>query len=98
MREAVATDHFFRIFGDPWSPRVEVNGQDISAAVRSVTVRYERDCRAEVSIELLTDTVEIDNLASEGTKTVLSMSSDVEDALTALGWTPPNTASIGGSS
>lgn len=89
------TAHSVRISGDPWNPRVEVDGHDISAAVRSVTVRYERDCRAEVEIELLADTVEIADLTSETTKTVLSLPSDVEDALTTLGWTPPNTCAGG---
>jgi Pyruvate/2-oxoacid:ferredoxin oxidoreductase gamma subunit len=83
-------DYSVRISGDPWNPRVEIDGHDISAAVRSVTVRYERNHRAEVSIELLADTVEIADLASEETKAVLSMPSDVEDALTTFGWTPPN--------
>ena len=88
-------DHSVRISGDPWNPHVEVNGHDISASVRTVTIRYERDHRAHVEIELLADTVELTEFASEKTKTLLSLSSDVEDALTALGWTPPNACAGG---
>jgi hypothetical protein len=84
-----------RISGDPWRPRVEVDGQDISAAVRSVTVRYERNHRADVEIELLANTVELTEFAKEETKTVLSLPPGVEDALTTLGWTPPNTCAGG---
>jgi hypothetical protein len=72
-----------------------VDGHDISSAVRSVTVRYERDHRAHVEIELLADTVDLTEFASEKTKTLLSLSSDVEDALTALGWTPPVACATG---
>jgi hypothetical protein len=89
------SDHSVRISGDPWNPHVEVNGHDISASVRTVTIRYERDNLAEVSIELLAGTVELADLASEETKTVLSLPSDVEDTLTEFGWTPPNACAGG---
>lgn len=89
------SDHSVRISGSPWDPRVEVNGHDISAAVRAVTVRYERNCRAEVSVELLADTVELTNVASEDAKVVLSLPPDVADALITLGWTPPNACAGG---
>ena len=88
-------DPSVRISGDPWNPRVEVDGHDISPAVRSITVRYERNHRAQVEIELLADAVELTEFASEKTKTLLSLPSDVEDALTELGWTPPNACTGG---
>ena len=84
-----------RVSGEPWSPHIEVDGHDISKAVRSVAIRYEHGHRAEVVVELLADTVELQSFGSADVKTVLSMPSDVEDALTALGWTPPGACAGG---
>lgn len=65
--------------------RVEVNGHDVSSAVRTVDLRFEAGNVPQVDLELAV--VEVQEFASEEAE--LLIPSDVHDALVALGWTPP---------
>lgn len=73
----------------PYETKVELDGQDISRALRGITIRCEAAHRPSVDLDLKLDAIEVARLAVRDPDFIVSMSDDVRDALIALGWTPP---------
>lgn len=67
----------------------EVDGVDLSSAIRGFTVQVQPQRRASVEIDLDAREIEITGLADPYRTFHVVMADGVADALTALGWTPP---------
>lgn len=72
-----------------YDAKVDLDGQDISRALRGVTIRCAANERPSVDLDLKLDAIEVTRLAVRDPEILLSLSDDVRDALIALGWTPP---------
>lgn len=68
---------------------IELDGMDLSRAVR--TVEFRADSRGDVETELglTVDEVEITHLGSAEAEVLVNLPDDVINALVQLGWTPP---------
>lgn len=90
--------HTLSISGQPWRPRVEVDGHEITSGIRRILVDIDaRHGRLghSVELDLAVDAIEIRDFAVEHPDFVVSMSAEARDALIKLGWTPPSDAASG---
>lgn len=69
------------------SIRVEIDGVDISEAIRNLSLEMDGRTRsARVSLDLAIDTVEIESLAERDVTIMVNVPKKAEEALQALGW------------
>lgn len=76
--------HSFKLTSNGFRGRLEIDGVDLSDAVRAVTVRHEVDNLPTVTVELCLFTGDVN-----GSEAIAHLPDETRDALIALGWTPP---------
>lgn len=68
---------------------VELDGTDLSKAVRAVEFRASARDEVFASLELCVDEIEITQLGSAEAEVLVNLPDDVINVLIQLGWTPP---------
>lgn len=68
---------------------VELDGTDLSSAVRAVEFRADAHARTVVNLELCVDEIETTMLGSSEAEILVNLPDDVITTLITLGWTPP---------
>ncbi|WP_433520124.1 hypothetical protein ACQP2T_63330 (plasmid) [Nonomuraea sp. CA-143628] len=89
------TDRKLSISGPPFSPNVDLDGHNLSPALRALTIHLEAGSLPKVEAELAIHEIDVTHLDVKDSGVVIFMSDAVQQALIDLGWTPPG-ACVGG--
>ncbi|MEU6709989.1 hypothetical protein ABZ897_00805 [Nonomuraea sp. NPDC046802] len=83
------TERKLTLTAGSYDAKVELDGHDLSRALRGITIRCEAGHRPSVDLDLKVDAIEVTQLAVRDPQILLAMPDEAKAALIALGWTPP---------